>query len=183
MDTSRNVRHLNRLPALPWSRARPLATIVELQNLNQPLPTTTALFAHMADAVYLLDPDTSNIIWGNRAAWESLGLSCERGAQPQRAQPADGRDRCAALERDRRRDPQRPSATPSSAATGTRWGTRWRLRSTPPASQTSGREFFLSVARDISRRMALEADLKKRENQLWFALNEAMDGLWDWEIA
>jgi hypothetical protein len=51
----------------------------------------------MADAVYLLDPDTSNIVWGNRAAWESLGLTRQRGAQPQRAQPADGRDRRAAV--------------------------------------------------------------------------------------
>ena len=35
------------------------------------------LFDQMADAVYLLDPDTSNIVWGNRKAWESLGLSAE----------------------------------------------------------------------------------------------------------
>jgi PAS domain-containing protein len=33
------------------------------------------LFEHMADAVYLLDPETSNIVWGNRSAWESLGLT------------------------------------------------------------------------------------------------------------
>jgi hypothetical protein len=38
-------------------------------------PAFATLFEHMADAVYLLDPDTSNIVWGNRAAWESLGLS------------------------------------------------------------------------------------------------------------
>jgi hypothetical protein len=105
MDTSRNVRHLNRLPALPWSRARPLATIVELQNLNQPLPTTTALFEHMADAVYLLDPDTLQHHLGQPRRLGEPGPERERGAQPQRAQPADGRDRCAAVERHRRRDP------------------------------------------------------------------------------
>jgi hypothetical protein len=45
-----------------------------------------------------------------------------------------------------------------------------------------GQEYFLSVARDISRRLALEAELNQREKQLWFALNEATDGLWDWNI-
>lgn len=39
------------------------------------LPALNALFEHPADAVYLLDPETSNIVWGNRAAWESLGLT------------------------------------------------------------------------------------------------------------
>jgi PAS domain-containing protein len=35
------------------------------------------LFDQLADAVYLLDPATSDIVWGNRKAWESLGLSRE----------------------------------------------------------------------------------------------------------
>ncbi len=48
--------------------------------------------------------------------------------------------------------------------------------------QHGDKAFFLSVARDITRRVALESDLKKRENQLWFALNEATDGLWDWDV-
>jgi PAS domain-containing protein len=30
-----------------------------------------------ADAVYLIDPVTSAIVWGNRAAWAMLGLSRE----------------------------------------------------------------------------------------------------------
>ncbi len=45
-----------------------------------------------------------------------------------------------------------------------------------------GREYFLSVARDISRRVAMETDLHTREKQFWFALNEATDGLWDWNV-
>ena len=46
--------------------------------MHHPLPATTALFEHLADAVYLLDPDSSNIVWGNRRAWESLGLTREQ---------------------------------------------------------------------------------------------------------
>jgi diguanylate cyclase (GGDEF)-like protein/PAS domain S-box-containing protein len=47
----------------------------------------------------------------------------------------------------------------------------------------AGRSYFLSVARDITNRVAQSDDLQKREKQLWFALNEASDGLWDWEVA
>ena len=32
-------------------------------------------------SVYLLDPETSNIVWGNRAAWESLGKARAAGAK------------------------------------------------------------------------------------------------------
>ncbi len=38
------------------------------------LPGAERLFDHLADAVYLIDPDTSCIVWSNRKAWESLGL-------------------------------------------------------------------------------------------------------------
>jgi PAS domain-containing protein len=40
-------------------------------------PSAEALFDQMADAVYLIDPVTSAIVWGNRAAWAMLGLSRE----------------------------------------------------------------------------------------------------------
>lgn len=43
-------------------------------------------------------------------------------------------------------------------------------------------EYSLSVARDISRRMAVVVDLNKREKPLSFALNVATDGLWDWGV-
>ena len=33
-----------------------------------PLPSTRHLLEQMADAVYLLDPQTSTILWANRAA-------------------------------------------------------------------------------------------------------------------
>ena len=181
MDTSRNVRHLNRLPALPWSRARPLATIVELQNLNQPLPTTTALFEHLADAVYLLDPASSKIIWGNRCAWESLGLTREQVLDHS----------VLSLQMDVTGLPAWSDiadvirATPCYTFVGRHLhaqGHEVPVEVNTTRFVDQGREYFLSVARDISRRTALEGELKKRENQHWFALNEAMDGLWDWDV-
>ena len=41
------------------------------------LPAAEVLFDQLADAVYLIDPDSSRIAWGNRKAWDSLGLSRE----------------------------------------------------------------------------------------------------------
>lgn len=43
-----------------------------------------------------------------------------------------------------------------------------------------GKEYLLSTARDMTSRQAMEEDLRNREPLLAFALNEAMDGMWDW---
>ncbi len=42
-----------------------------------PVPAQAQLFEHLPDAVYLLDPATSKVLWGHRAAWESLGLTSQ----------------------------------------------------------------------------------------------------------
>jgi diguanylate cyclase (GGDEF)-like protein/PAS domain S-box-containing protein len=46
----------------------------------------------------------------------------------------------------------------------------------------NGRGYFLSVARDITNRVAQDNTSPGLEKQLWFALNEAGDGLWDWQV-
>ena len=148
------------------------------------MPTTALnrLFEHLPDAVYLLDPETSNIVWGNRASWESLGLTPDEVLNHS----------VLSLQMDVSGAPQWSDIAAVIRSTD-RFTFVGRHRhalghEVPVEVNTShfednGREYFLSVARDISRRVAFEADLKKRENQLWFALNEAMDGLWDWNVA
>lgn len=146
------------------------------------LPSVESLFDHLADAVYLIDPDTSCIVWGNRKAWESLGLSRDDvldhsvlslqkdvHGMPQWAQIADairGSDCFRFIGRHRHQQGHEIEVEVNT--------TRFTL---------DGREYFLSVARDITRRVAQEADAQWREKQLWFALNEAGDGLWDWEVS
>ena len=141
----------------------------------------TTLFEHLPDAVYLLDPETSNIVWGNRAAWESLGLSRDEVLDHS----------VLSLQLDVTGAPQWSdiAAVIRSTDCFTFVGRHRHAlgHEVPVEVNTShfvdnGREYFLSVARDISRRVAFESDLKKRQNQLWFALNEAMDGLWDWNV-
>ena len=149
--------------------------------MHHPLPAATALFEHLADAVYLLDPVSSNIVWGNRCAWESLGLTREQvldhsvlSLQMDVTGLPAWSDIAAVIR-----------ATPCYTFVGRH---RHALGHEVPVEVNTtrftdeGREYFLSVARDISRRTALESELKKRENQLWFALNEAADGLWDWNV-
>ena len=145
------------------------------------LPAARLLFEHMADAVYLLDPASSNIVWGNRAAWDSLGLS-----------PDEVLDHSVlSLQKDVTGAPQwdEIAAVIRASECFTFVGRHRHAAGHEVEVEVNttrffddGREYFLSVARDVSRRMALEADLKKRENQLWFALNEASDGLWDWDV-
>lgn len=153
----------------------------EPENLHHPLPTTTALLEHLADAVYLLDPVTSNIVWGNRCAWESLGLTREQVLDHS----------VLSLQMDVTGLPAWSDiaevirATPCYTFVGRHRhaaGHEVAVEVNTTRFFDQGREYFLSVARDISRRTALEGELKKRENQLWFALNEAMDGLWDWDV-
>ena len=149
--------------------------------MHPPLPTSTALFEHLADAVYLLDPVTSNIVWGNRCAWESLGLTREQVLDHS----------VLSLQMDVTGLPAWSDiaevirATPCYTFVGRHRhadGHEVAVEVNTTRLVDQGREYFLSVARDISRRTAFEGELRKRENQLWFALNEAMDGLWDWDV-
>lgn len=145
------------------------------------LPGAAALFDQLADAVYLIDPATSNIVWGNRKAWESLGLSRE-----------DVLDHSVlSLQMDVHGLPQWSEiATAIRSSECFRFIGRHRHQSGHEIAvevntthfKLEGREYFLSVARDITNRVAQEDDAHSREKQLWFALNEASDGLWDWEV-
>lgn len=139
------------------------------------------LFEQMHDAVYLLDPPTSRVLWTNRAGWEMLGLSAEEVLDHS----------VLSLQKDVVGLPQWAEiAEVIRTQSPYVFVGRHRHREgheVPVEVQTScflhdGQEFFLSVARDVTRRLALEHELHAREQQLWFALNEATDGLWDWDL-
>ena len=169
--TAKSVYH----SSFPRDRTRPVMH-------RSDLPAAAALFDQMADAAYLIDPATSAIVWGNRADWAMLGLTREDvldqsvlslqidvTGMPQWSEIAAvirAQDCFTFVGRHRHAD-----------------GHEIHVEVNTTHFTHGGREYFLSVARDVRRRMALEKDKQSRENQLWFALNEATDGLWDWEIA
>lgn len=147
-----------------------------------PLPALEALFEHLADAVYLIEPETSRIVWGNRMAWEALGLDREEVLDHS----------VLSLQKDVTGFPQ--WADIAAAIRGTdcftfngrhrcRNGHELAVEVNTTRFLADGREYFLSIARDVTRRAALDASLRDRESQLQFALNEATDGLWDWDLS
>lgn len=144
-------------------------------------PAAEVLFDQLADAVYLIDPESSRIIWANRKAWESLGLSRD-----------DVLDHSVlSLQMDVHGLPQWSEIAAAIRDTECfrfigrhrhREGHELAVEVNTTHFELEGRGYFLSVARDITRRVALEDSTPSREKQLWFALNEAVDGLWDWEV-
>ncbi len=147
---------------------------------GRPVPAAAALLEQLPDAVYLIDPETSDVVWGNRLAWESLGLTPEQVLDQS----------VLSLQKDVTGAPQWSEiaavirGTPCYTFVGRHRhaaGHEMAVEVNTSRFFDQGREYFLSVARDVTRRTALEAELKARESQHWFALNEAMDGLWDWD--
>ena len=146
------------------------------------LPSAEMLFDQLTDAVYLIDPNTSNIVWGNRRAWECLGLTREDVLNHS----------VLSLQKDVHGLPQWSEiATAIRNSQCFRFNGRHRHQQGHEVDvevhtthfELDGCAYFLSIARDTTNRVAQEADVHNREKQLWFALNEASDGLWDWDVA
>lgn len=149
---------------------------------NTPLPTAAVLFDHLADAVYLVDPQSSAIVWCNRAAWTALGLSRDEVLDQS----------LLSLQLDIVGLPQWTEiAAAVRAGTCHTFVGRHRhhdghevhVEMNTTCFTHGGCEYFLAVVRDVGRRLALDRSQRDRESQLTFALNEAADGLWDWELA
>ncbi|MBB1074122.1 diguanylate cyclase [Rhodoferax sp. 4810] len=149
--------------------------------MSMPGGLPAALFKHLPDAVFLIDPDTSNILDCNDAALAQLGL--------QRDEVLDhsvlslqthvvGPDQWSSIA-------QAVRATDNFVFIGEH--RHQSGCSVPVEVHTShfihaGREYFLSMARNISQRLALEREQHSRDAQLRYALTEASDGLWDWNL-
>lgn len=141
----------------------------------------TQLYDHMIDAVYLIDPKSSHILWCNRAGHEELGfqqhelldhsvLSLQKDVTglPQWQEVADvirNSDYFTFVGRHIHKNGGEVSVEVNT--------THFKL---------DGTAYFLSIARNINRRLALEKDMNTRNDRIWFALNGATDGMWEWEI-
>ena len=146
-----------------------------------PGPLFAALFQHLPDGVFLIDPQTSNILDCNDAALLQVGLA--------RAEVLD--HSVLSLQKDVVGIEQWASiAQAIRGSDNFVFVGQHRHKSgaeVPVEVSTShflheGREYFLSIARNITQRLALERDLHTRDAQLRFALTEASDGLWDWNL-
>jgi diguanylate cyclase (GGDEF)-like protein/PAS domain S-box-containing protein len=151
-----------------------------------PMPLTSAallsaVFQHLPDGVFLIDPHTSNILDCNLAALDQVGLARHEVLDHSvlsLQKDVVGFEQWGAIAGAIR-------ASESFVFIG-----QHRHKSgaeVPVEVHTShfmqdGQEYFLSVARNITQRVALEQELQSRDTQLRFALTEASDGLWDWNL-
>ncbi len=142
----------------------------------------TSALNHLPEAVYLIDPESSNILYANKMACESVGmteaeiinnsvLSLQDSVfnQPHWSEIAEVISQS-----------QKPYVFLG-------YHQRKGGRSFPVEVRTSniyyeGQHFFLSVARDISLRQMRDKEMEAHKHSLWYALYEASDGIWEWNI-
>ncbi len=140
------------------------------------------LFEHMSDAVYLLDPETSNIVWVNKAGYEHLLM--EKSEVMDHSVLSLQKDVVGPEQWKSIANVIRESKNFTFVGSHLRKdGTDFPVEVNTSCFEMDGKEYFLSVARDISNRRAREAEGLSRSNQVWFAINACADGLWDWEPA
>lgn len=153
-----------------------------LSNADNSHAVLQAVFDALPDSVFLIDPASSGIVYCNRAAWSGLGYSRAENLLEHSV---------LSLQRDVIGPEQWLSIAAEIRARAPyvfigchrhRLGREIPVEVHTSCFQFQDREYFLSVARDITLRTQLERDLSARDAQLRFALNEASDGLWDWEI-
>ncbi|GGI80187.1 sensor domain-containing diguanylate cyclase [Shewanella gelidii] len=156
---------------------------IEVSSDNTPHDVIdTCLLQDLPDAIFLIDPETSNILYVNRNGYESLGmekhevlhhsvttLQADVMNQPQWQEIAQvikqSEEPFLFVGRHKRKD-----------------GTVFPVEVRTSNLYRGEQHLFLSVARDISRRVILDEQLEGHKHSLWYALNEATDGIWEWNI-
>lgn len=150
------------------------------KNLSQ-LPALEALFDNLADAVYLIDPETSNIVWGNIQAWKSLGMSKDDILHHS----------VLSLQKDVHGLPQWTDIAAEIYKTDCfrflgrhahKDGHEVEVEVNTTHFAWEGTAYFLSVARDITNRVLQQRETSSDAEKELFALREASDGMWDWNI-
>lgn len=143
---------------------------------------STYLLHELPDAIFLIDPESSNILYANKMAYESVNMTEEEVVnhsvmslqeavinQPQWCEMADvitqAKEPYIFLGRHQRKD---GSCFPVEVRTSNLYH--------------EGKHFFLSVARDVTFRQVIDKEMEAHKHSLWYALNEASDGLWEWNI-
>lgn len=140
-----------------------------------------AVFEHLPDAVYIIDPETSDIVACNRAAWEELGLSRDEVLNQSvlsLQKDVSGMPQWSEIAEVIRTQQPYTFVGRHEHADGSEVPVEVRTS----VMQHEGRELFISVARNISQRVALQAALKGRPPEVWTALHDTADGVWDWEV-
>lgn len=140
-----------------------------------------ALFDHISDAVYVINPEDAKVVAVNAAGCSDLGMALSEvlnhsvltlnkdviglAQWKEIAASIKAAGHYAFIGRHRRKD-----------------GSDFPVEVRTNHFIFAGQSYFVSVARDISRRMMHEQTTHNDDYIRMFALNEASDGLWDWNL-
>lgn len=139
------------------------------------------LYRNLSDAVYIIDPDTSCVVDANQAGADDLGMTREELLQHS----------VLSLNADVSDDVQWQEIAQAIMQSGHYYfvgrhrrkdGSDFPVEVRTDFICCGEHRYFISVARDISRRQDHHDELKANDFVRAFALNEASDGLWDWDI-
>ncbi|SEQ67333.1 PAS domain S-box-containing protein/diguanylate cyclase (GGDEF) domain-containing protein [Amphritea atlantica] len=142
-----------------------------------------AIFEGCSDAIYVIDPQSSRILDANTRAWTDLGMSRERllqhsvislqqGVENEEhwAQIAEMIYSC------------HPQAFTFIGRHYHQHGTYFPVEVYTSVIEFEGQPLFLSIARNLDRTSSQREAFRTKDARLTYALNEAVDGLWDWTI-
>lgn len=149
--------------------------------MPSPSSLCSAIFNHLPDGVFLIDPETSCVLDCNEAALQQIGMQRDEVLNHSvlsLQKNVAGLEQWSSIAQAIRNTDHYVFIGQHRHKSGAE---------VPVEVNTShfthdGRAYFLSVARNISQRRALEQDMGNRDTQLRFALTEASDGMWDWNI-
>lgn len=140
-----------------------------------------AVFDGCSDAIYVIDPKTSEIVDGNPRAWLDLGMSRDELLSHS----------VITLQNDVENEERWQLIADKVYLNGslTFIGRQRRNNGAdfPVEVYTSifkhqDRDLFVSIARNLSLTSKQREEFRDRDAKLTYALNEAVDGMWDWHI-
>lgn len=140
-----------------------------------------AVFEGCSDAIYVLEPQTSRILDANTCAWQDLGMSREQLLQHSvisLQQGVENEEHWAQIAE--LIYAARPQAFTFIGRHYHQQGTFFPVEVYTSVIEFEGQELFLSIARNLDRTSSQREEFRTKDARLTYALNEAVDGLWDW---
>lgn len=140
-----------------------------------------AVFDGCGDAIYVIDPETSQILDANSRAWSDLGMSRDELLTHS----------VISLQNDVESDEhwQQIAALIFEQHPFTfigrhhhKNGEDFPVEVYTTVIQYQGRDLFISTARNLSLTSHQREEFRHNDVKLTYALNEAADGMWDWNI-
>ncbi len=139
------------------------------------------IFDGCSDAIYVIDPRTSHILEGNTHAWQELGLTREELLghsvlslqsdvinEEHWGQIAEEIYKNQPFTFIGRHQHKNGSTFPVEVYTS--------------VIQHQGSDLFVSIARNLTRTSMQREEFRSNDARLAYALNEAADGMWDWNV-